>query len=45
MRITKKWIATGGHDGYWLVSNGSYKISCDDSELEETVEELTVTSE
>lgn len=38
--ITKIWVVECGI-GHWSVSNGINTISCDDSELNETIEELT----
>lgn len=39
MNITKKWVVEQGL-GHWEVSNGKYSLSCDENELEETVQEL-----
>ncbi len=40
--IKKRWIVENG-EGHWVVSNGSYSISCDNDELEETIEEMSCT--
>lgn len=37
--ITKRWVIENG-EGHWEVTNGSITISCDDSELRETIDEL-----
>ena len=37
--IKKTWISTGTA-GYWKVSFGTDSITCDDNELDETVEEM-----
>lgn len=40
MAVKWCWVPTRGGDGYWLVSNGKSKASCDDSELETTKREM-----
>ena len=37
--ITKQWITENG-EGHWLVSCGDYAVSCDDSELSDTIREI-----
>lgn len=39
MNITKKWVTEHGC-GHWVVSNGTYTVSCDEGDLRETIEEL-----
>lgn len=39
MGIEKKWVVENGI-GHWLVSNGQTSISCDEWELDETIDEL-----
>jgi len=35
-----KWV--GGHNGHWEIYNGNeFVISCDDSELTETIDKLS----
>lgn len=40
MAVKWCWIPTRGGDGYWLVSNGKLKMSCDDNELESVKREM-----
>lgn len=37
--ITKQWIVESGV-GHWLVSKGDVSLTCDDSELNDTIAEL-----
>jgi hypothetical protein len=38
--MSKQWITTCGGNGYWRLSLNGITITCDDSELNDAIDEL-----